>query len=225
MKDQSATSLAPLNVVSRLFWGAEAPLSTLAAAGLMIIATSRLAFALAAGGALLWVYTLTALVLGFAKPILPKKGLPVLQLFLASFWGSLYMLIFHGINPYLGMEITFLLLLCPLCCAGSGICRRIEGLVPQESILKAFLEALVLAVLLIALALIREPLGFGSLTLPGGPQGLVALFSPAASASGSPGLYFPVRIIAASSGGLLLLGYVLILFRRFKPRLGREDAP
>jgi Na+-translocating ferredoxin:NAD+ oxidoreductase RnfE subunit len=188
----------------------------------MIIATSRLAFALGAAGALIWVYTLTALILSFAKPILPKKGLPVLQLFLVSFLGSMYMLIFHGINPYLGMETTFLFLLCPLSCAGSGICRRIEGLPHRKSIFQAFLEALILGGLLVALALIREPLGFGSLTLPGGPQGLAALF-----AFGSPAgaLYFPVRIISGASGGLLLLGYVLILFRRLKGRLVRKEAP
>jgi hypothetical protein len=225
MKNHYTFSVASLSVVFRFFWGADAPLSTLTGAGLMLIATGRLAFAVSAAGALIWVYVLTALVLGFAKPILPKKGLPVLHLFLVSFWGSLYSLIFHCINPYLGMETAFLFLLCPLSCAGSGICRRLEGLAPRESILKAFLEALVLGVLLIALALIREPIGFGSLTLPGGSQGLVALFSSGAPGSSGGTVYFPVRIIAEASGGLLLLGYALILFRRFKYRFVREDAP
>ncbi|MDR1247766.1 MAG: hypothetical protein LBK63_00540 [Treponema sp.] len=211
-----------LSVIAGLFKRVNAPLSVLTGAGLMIIATSRLAFALSAAGALVWVYTLTALILTVAKPILPKRGLPVLQLFLISFLGSMYMLIFHCLNPYLGMETAFLFLLCLLSCAGSGICRRIEGLALRKTILKAFWEALVLGGLLIALSLIREPLGFGSLTLPGGPQGLVALF-----ALGSPegALYFPVRIVAGASGGLLLLGYVLILFRRFKSRFIWEETP
>jgi Na+-transporting NADH:ubiquinone oxidoreductase subunit NqrD len=207
---------------SDLFWGPYAPISTLTAAGLMIIATGRLAFAIGALGALVWVYTSTAFVLSFAKPILPKQGLPVLHLFLMAFWGSLYILIFHCINPYLGMETTFFLLLCPLCCAGSGICRRIEGLSRRDSVLKALLEALTLGGVLIALALIREPLGFGSLTLPGGPQGLVTLFAPASSLAVN---YFPARIIAGASGGLLLLGYILALFRRLKRRFYREGAP
>jgi Na+-translocating ferredoxin:NAD+ oxidoreductase RnfE subunit len=219
MKNYSA---ATLKAVARLFWGSHAPLSTLMSAGLMIIATSRLAFALDAAGALIWVYTLTALVLGFAKPILPKKGLPVLQLFLASFWGSLYMLIFHCINPYLGMETAFILSLCPLSCIGSGICRRIEGLARRDSVLKAFVEALTLGGVLLALGLIREPLGFGSLTLPGGPEGLTALFALESPGSAA---YLPARIIAGTSGGLLLLGYLLTLFRRCKRRLVREEAP
>jgi Na+-transporting NADH:ubiquinone oxidoreductase subunit NqrD len=220
MKDHGTGSTTAFSADARLFWGPYAPLSTLMSAGLMISATSRLAFAAGAAGALVWVYTLTALVLGFAKPILPKRGLLILQLFLAGFWGSLYILIFHCINPFLGMETTFLLLLCPLSCISSGICRRIEGLSRRDSILKAFLEALALGGSLIALSLIREPLGFGSLTLPGGPQGLLVLV-----ALDSPGSAFPMRIIAGTAGGLLLLGYVLALFRRFKRRFAREEAP
>ena len=82
----SADPAATFRALARLFWGPHAPLSTLMSAGLMIVATSRLAFALGAAGALVWVYVLTALTLGFAKPILPKRGMPVLQPFLASFW-------------------------------------------------------------------------------------------------------------------------------------------
>jgi hypothetical protein len=221
MKDLNV-SAATFNAALRLFLGDHAPLSTLTSAGLMIVATSRLAFAIGAAGALVWVYALMALILGFAKPILPKRGLLFLQLMLAGFLGSLYMLIFQCVNPYLGMETTFLFLLCPLSYVGSGICRRIGGLPRREAVFKAFLEALALGGVLAALALIREPLGFGSLTLPGGSQGLVALFAPGSADSA---VYFPARIIAGASGGLLLLGYVLALFRRLKRRFFREDAP
>jgi Na+-transporting NADH:ubiquinone oxidoreductase subunit NqrD len=221
MKVRSPLLAEKLNAAVRLFFGPHAPLSTLMSAGLMIIATSRLAFAVSAAGALVWVYTLMALVLGFAKPILPKRGFLVLQLFLAAFWGSLYILIFHCANPFLGMETTFLLILCPLSCVASGVCRRIEGLARRDSILRAFLEALALGGALVALALIREPLGFGSLTLPGGPQGMMALFAESPFSS----LYYPAKIVAEASGGLLLLGYVLALFRRFKRRFAQEETP
>jgi hypothetical protein len=118
------------------------------------------------------------------------------------------------------METTFLLLMCSLSCIGSGISRRVADLDPKKAILKSLLEALVLGGILIALALIREPWGFGSLSLPGGPQGLVMLVSFGSS------LYFPVRVIATASGGLLLLGYGLALFRRLKNRYFRgEDTP
>jgi hypothetical protein len=199
-----------------LFWGANAPLSTLISAGLMIMATTRLAFALIVTGALVWTYGMTVLIVGFAKPILPKKGREILWVFLSSFLGSLYLMLIHFVSPYLAMETTFIILLAPLYCIGSGICRRLEALDPEESIPKALLEALVLGGILVALALIREPLGFGVFSLPGGPQGIVTVLSFGSS------LYFPMRIIAGSSGGLLLLGYGLTLFRRFRTRYARS---
>ncbi|WP_010261408.1 hypothetical protein [Treponema primitia] len=197
---------------SPLFWGTNAPLSTMISAGLMIMATSRLAFAIIAAGALLWTYGLTILILSFAKPILPQKGREIVWIFLSSFLGSLYLLLIYFASPFLAMETTFLILLAPLSCIGSGVCSRLEALDPEEFILTALLEALVLVGILIALALIREPLGFGSFSLPGGPQGIITLISFGSS------LYFPVQIIAGSSGGLLLLGYGLTLFRRFRNR-------
>jgi Na+-transporting NADH:ubiquinone oxidoreductase subunit NqrD len=201
-----------------MFWGTNAPLSTLAGAGLMIMATSRLAFAITLAGAIVWVNVLTMLIVSFGKPLFPQKGRELLWVFLAGSLGSLYLLFFYLVNPFLAMEITFLIALVPLFCIGSGICRRAASLEPEAAILKAFLEALVLGGILIALALIREPLGFGSLSLPGGLKGMVVLVF-----SGS--VYFPVRIIANASGGLLLLGYGLALFRSFKARYsGGEDA-
>jgi Na+-transporting NADH:ubiquinone oxidoreductase subunit NqrD len=202
---------------SHLFWGTDAPLSTLISVGLMIMATNRLAFALTVTGALVWTYGLTVLILGFAKPILPQKGREILWVFLTSFLGSLYLMFIYFVSPYLAMETTFIILLAPLYCIGSGICRRLEAHDPEESIPKAFLEALVLGEILVALALIREPLGFGTFSLPGGPQGIVTLISFESS------LYFPVQVIAGSSGGLLLLGYGLTLFRRFKNRYSRAE--
>jgi uncharacterized membrane protein YdcZ (DUF606 family) len=178
----------------------------------MIMATNRLAFALTVTGALVWTYGLAVLILSFAKPILPKRGREILWIFLSGFLGSLYLMFIHLGSPYLAMETTFIILLVPLYCIGSGMCRRLEAHDPEESIPRAFLEALVLGGILVALALIREPFGFGTFSFPGGPQGIVTLISFESS------LYFPVQIIACSSGGLLLLGYGLTLFRQFRNR-------
>jgi hypothetical protein len=201
------------NSQSPVFWGTHAPLSTLVSAGLMIMATSRLAFAITLAGALVWVNVVTVLIVSFGRSLFPKKGQELLWVFLAGFSGSLYLLLMYFASPFLAMEITFLITLTPLYCIGSGICRRVETLGSQDAILKALVEALVLGGILIALALIREPLGSGSLSLPGGLQGMIILVS-----SGNAGAYFPVHIIANASGGLLLLGYGLALFRSFKAR-------
>jgi hypothetical protein len=184
------------------------------------MASGRTAFAIVAGGALIWVYGWTVLVAGFGKPILPQKGRALVFVFLSSFFGSLYLMLLYFINPFLAMESTFLVMLASLSCISGEICRRVDALDPEESISRAVLEALVLALLLIALALIREPLGFGSLSVPGGPQGIIELFSI------DGGVYFPVQIIAGSAGAFLLLGYGLALFHHFRKRFIRtEDSP
>jgi hypothetical protein len=57
----------------------------------------------------------------------------------------------------------------------------------------------------LALALIREPLGHGSLSLPGV----------------SPVRFFreePLRILEAASGALILLGYGTAIYRHFRNR-------
>ncbi len=61
-----------------------------------------------------------------------------------------------------------------------------------------------------AFALIREPLGFLSLSLPGGAQGIILLFSFEKEA------FLPIHVIASSSGALLLLGYGIGLYRYFR---------
>jgi hypothetical protein len=181
------------------------------------MASSRLAFAITISGAIIWVYGLTVLVLNIGKPIFPVRGVSIILILLSSFLGSLYLLFFYFISPYLAMEMTFTIILVPLSCAGSGICRRVAAMEPEDAVSRAILEALVLGGVIIALALIREPLGFGSLSFPGGSEGIMEILF----VKQSP--YFPVRIISTAAGGLLLLGYGLALFRRIRVRFSRED--
>jgi hypothetical protein len=200
------------------FWGTHAPLSTLISAGLILMASSRTAFALVILGALVWVYGLTVLICSFGKPIFPKKGKRFIWVVLSSFLGSIYLLLFYFISPSLAMETGFLIILVPLSCIGSKICERTQSLDPEEAIIRAILEALVLGALIIAMALIREPWGFGTLSVPGGPQGIMELFNYGNSQ------FFPVQIISGSAGGLFILGYGLTLFRRFRNQdIKRED--
>jgi hypothetical protein len=183
------------------------------------MASGRTAFAIVISGALIWIYGWTVLVSGFGKPVFPRKGKSLVFVFLSSFFGSLYLMLLYFINPFLAMESTFLVILASVSCISGEIFRRVDSLDPEESISRAVLEALILGLLIIALALIREPLGFGSLSIPGGPQGIIELFR----ADG--GAYFPVEIIAGSSGAFLLLGYGFALFRHFRKRVIRTEDP
>jgi hypothetical protein len=108
------------------------------------------------------------------------------------------------------MGTGFFLFLVPPCCVGSGVFKRLESLDQAGALSRSLLESLVPGGLIVALSLIREPLGMGSVSFPGGVQGIVEI------SGGEYGGFFPVRIFAVSGGGLLILGYGIALFRYFR---------
>ena len=116
-------------------------LSTLAGAGLLIIASSRLAFALVAGVALLWVYGLTVLTAFVAKPILPKRGIQVIFLFLSSLIGSLFLLVLWLMSPLLALGSAFIILLCPVYCMGSEIFVYLAAQTLERALGKTLIDA------------------------------------------------------------------------------------
>ena len=200
---------------SHVFWGPHSALSALTGAGIIIMASGRVSSALICGGALIWVYGLTALVFSGAKPIMPARGKAVILLFLSAFLCGIFMLLIGMLNPLLILGASFFLVLIPPCCLGSGLFDGTEPTYQGELVSRALLEAVVLSGIIVALALIREPLGMGTLSFPGGAQGAVELFE-----AGEENGFVPVRILSASAGGLLLLGYGISLYRYCRERYG-----
>ena len=201
---------------SHLFWGSHSPLSAFAGAGLIIMASTRFAFALVGAGALVWVYGLSALVFSVARMIMPKRGRMVILLFLSAFFCGLFMLLVGLLNPLLILGTVFFLVLVPPCCLGSGFFEASESINPAEVFSRALLEAIVIAGLILAFALIREPLGMGTLSFPGGIRGIAELFEIREGDG-----FIPIRFLSASAGGLLLLGYGAALFRYFREQSGQ----
>jgi hypothetical protein len=186
--------------------------------GLLVMAGSRTAYALVTAAALLWVYGFTVPVYRAASRFFPLRGRPLIPVFLAAFFSGLFLLLLWFFNPLLALEMGFLVSLTPVCCIGSNLIDRLEDSGPADALVRALSEAAVLGLLILALALVREPLGCASLSLPGGTRGIVA-FPGGAEAS-----FFPVRIAASSAGGLLILGYGLALYRHFRGRSGGGEA-
>jgi hypothetical protein len=193
-----------------LFRGRWSPLTSLIGSSILILASGRLAFALVAAGSLFWVYTLSALANGAARRVLPQKGKKWILVLLVSTIGSVYVLALWLLSPLLALETFFILFLVPISCIVSGILERTESLCPADIMTKAYSEAALLSALTIIFSLIREPLGFCTLSLPGGSEGIVFLFVAEEEA------FFPVRVIAATPGALFLLGYGIVLFRRLE---------
>ena len=196
---------------SHLFWGSHSPLSALSGTGLIIMASSRFAFALVCSGALLWVYGLTALIYSGARQIMPLRGRMVILLFLSSFLAGLFAILTSLLNPLLILGTSFFLFLIPPWCLGSGFFESAESVDPFEAVSRALLEAITLSGIILALALIREPLGIGTISIPGSVQGITELFGGRYAEA-----FVPARILSVSAGGFLLLGYGTALYRYFR---------
>jgi len=225
------------------FWGSLSPLGGLTGAGLLIMASARLSWAIIIAGSLFWVYGLTTFTFVFFASVLGDKFFPVtgrINLFacLAAFYGSIYLFMFWLLCPFAAFETFMLLLLVPLFCASSGIVEQIQShteklikdhskqakssegisLDISEYVSDAASQAASLAVLIIIFAIVREPLAYCSLTFPGSSHGMVKILQF------KPGAFFPIGILSSSAGALLLLGFVVCLYQYNKNKTfpGRE---
>jgi len=197
------------------------PAAVLPGSGLLIIASGRLAHALIAVGALLWVYGLTSFVIYTAAKFFPRHSRTVLISFLASFMTAVYLFTLWLLSPLCALETFFAVSLVPIFYMTSGVSKRFNILRAADSFFSFSegFETFSLGVLLMAFALIREPLGFLSLSLPGGAHGSVMLFSFNVKS------FLPVQLIASSGGALLLLGYFWGLYKFMnKVQEGDENA-
>jgi len=198
------------------FWGKLSPLGGLTGAGLLIMASARLSWAITVALSLFWVYGLTALAYYSLSSVLNKKFFPSLgkgtfYACLAAFFGSVYLFLFWLLCPLAAMESFFLLLLVPIFCAGSGIAQQIASDKDNSDIFDnvsdAVSRAVSLAVLTIAFSIVREPLSYCSLSFPGSYQGMVTIMYFRENS------FFPISIFASSAGAMLLLGYIICLYQ------------
>ena len=200
------------------------PASVLPGCCLLIMASGRLSHAITAAGALVWVYGLTTLVIYAAAKFFPRHGRTILISFLASFMAAVYLFILWLLSPLCALESFFAVSLVPVFYMASGVSKRINApsgafYNAEDSFFSSFFEALSLGVLLLGFAIIREPLSYVSLSLPGGPQGSVTLFSFRLES------FLPVQLIGSSAGALLLLGYFWALYKRMnKDQDGDKNA-
>jgi len=206
------------------FWGSHSPLGGLTGAGLLVMASARLSWAITVSLGLFWVYGLSALVFAVltsdkCKKFFPKCGRRSVFTCIASFFGSTYLLLFFLLCQFAALEVFLPLLLIPLYCTEAGVYERIafpsEG--PRFDIFdhmsEAVSQAAVLSGLTIAFSILREPLSYCSLSFPGSSQGMITIMY---FASGS---FFPIGVFAPSAGALLLLGYFVCLYQYFKNSL------
>jgi Na+-transporting NADH:ubiquinone oxidoreductase subunit NqrD len=200
---------------SHLFWGIHSPLSAFTGVGLIVIASGRIVSALICLAALLWTNALTLFVAGIGRKALPEKGHDTVLVFVASFASFLFYFFVSVVSPFQAMENTLCILLCPVFLLASGLYSRAHEYDTPEMVFQAVSEALVLGALVLALALIREPLGSGSVSLPG--FGLIRFTGELSEIppESRPPLE-PIGLLKLSSGAFIILGYGVALYRHWR---------
>jgi hypothetical protein len=179
---------------------------------LFIIASSRFSYAIIAAGALLWVFILSAFINTARHGIVSKIRHKMLNVLLSSFAGSLYFFLLYMLNPLLAMETSLICSLVPVFFIGSKFCTALENLPADDIFYESRYEPLSLGGLTIAFSLIREPLGFATLSLPGGKYGIIELFNKQGS------YLYSIQLISSSTGALFLLAYIMVILRLIKKR-------
>jgi len=209
------------------FWGSLSPLGGLTGAGLLIMASGRLSWAIIVAGSLFWVYGLTVLTFASLESVGKKKILPVNNrgiffICLASFFSSVYLLLFWLLCPFAALEVFILILIVPLFCVSPEFVQQMQALSDGsfidifESVSDAVSQAASLAGLLIAFSIIREPLSYCTLSFPGTYQGMITIMYF------KGGAFFPMGVFAASAGALLLLGYFICLYQYWKGKTNSD---
>ena len=202
------------------FWGSHSPLGGLAGAGLLIMASARLSWAITVAGSLIFVYGLSSFSYTFLANIIggkffPNRGKKSVYSCISCFWGTIYLFLFWLLCPFAAIEVFFLLMLVPLYCANCTVAIQISLLKNtnktnidiSEYVTQALSQAAVLSVLIIAFSILREPLSYCSLTFPGTYQGMITIMYFNENA------FFPIGIFSSSAGALLLLGFITCLYQ------------
>lgn len=191
------------------FWGNNSPLSNLSFVPFIVCASMRFSIALVSTAALLWTYLLTDFSLFIAKALVPRTFKSIIPVFLSSFWTLVFALLLSMFSPPLFYELLLPLALVPVVFMISGLDSHIETDSFKDAMDKAVLYALILGAIVILLSLIREPFGFGSLSLPT-REGITEFLTSDIASD------WAIQSFAATSGGLIFLGLAAGFYRIFK---------
>jgi hypothetical protein len=195
---------------SHLFWGKHSPLGFLGGAVLLVIASGRIAFALICALALVWVYIFVMAAAKLGGAYFPQWGRNAVLLFLSSLASGIFQLLLGIFNPVLAIESSLFVFLVPVVFMASGLWKRVLEYEMPEVLSQALSEALILGVLILGFSLIREPLGFGSLSFPG--FDIIHFVKTE-----------PIGFLQASSGALVILGYCIALYRHFRNQVTNSE--
>jgi hypothetical protein len=147
-------------------WGSHSPLMSFTGLALIVTASCRLSSSVVVLLLLTGIYAVTLSIIFFGKSIIPTKYKTALIIMILTFVSSLFYLAMEMINPVSALESHFIVLLIPVVFLGSRIVQRAEQFSPLEGILFGIKEASILGGIIMMISLIREPLAYGTLSVP-----------------------------------------------------------
>lgn len=193
-------------------WSPSGPLQSLSCAVLFIAASDRLSHALIVSLSAILAYSLSPLLSGLGERSVPARARTFVRVVTVSAVGAIVARLATLAWPVTAVSLSLYLGAVPVCILASRILTGGENRSPLRSAAEAAQEALVLAVLTVALALVREPLGYGVLSLPS-HDGYFLIFRSERLQS------VAARAVSATAGAIILLSYVLALHRSVRFRL------
>lgn len=133
---------------------------------LIIAASPRLSCSIIVFFLLMAISVMTLAVMHLGKSIIPEKYKTALIIMIVNFFTSLFYLIIDMINPISALEVYFTVFLIPITFLSSYFEKKAGNLSVSEEIIRGAKQASILGGIIIAVSLIREPLGYGTLSLP-----------------------------------------------------------
>ncbi len=194
------------------FWSPRGPLQSLSCAVLLIAASDRLSHGLIVSLSAILSYSLAPLLSGLGERSVPPRARTFVRVITVSAVGAIVARMAALAWPVTAFSLSLYLGAIPVCILASRVLDSAESRGALRAAADAAREALVLAVLIVALALVREPLGYGVLSLPSHDGYFLVLRSELLQSVAA-------RAVSATAGALILLSYVLALHRRVRFRL------
>jgi hypothetical protein len=194
------------------------PLQLLSGAALLLLSTLRTAYAVTTVAALFFVVFCSLIVLHALKKLLPRGSKKIITVFVQSFFLSVFIFILFESNPFLAQNLILPLAFLPVFCASSSVFNNLTNFSVKDMSLRALTEAVLWSVLLIVMAIVREALGFATVSVPGGAEGITVFFQ-----TENPNPY-PPRFFLSSAAVFILFAFLIVAVRFAGLRWYKKNA-
>jgi len=159
--------------------------------------------------ALIWTYLLSGLTIVIASQAIPRTVKPIIHVFISSFWTLVFGLLIYLFSPILCYDIQYPMALTAVLFMISGVGDNLNAEHFSSGMKRIMLEALVISFIILLFSLVREPFGYGALSLPA-KEGIIEILTSDIASD------IAVKSIASSGGGLILLGFIVGFYRIIK---------